>query len=313
MDGRGGCCIARYGGEYDMSQVDRIMLRFRPIAPKPVNGGGLASGGSTPENGDVYVKSGRGRGRGRGKRVRRCVKQACNNNNNNNNNISKRRRSSKGLGEEKTVVTLPLLPETPEPKGSERERKSSGDSATWLSFESFESNSSISSTTCRRSKVVGEEMSTMNNIQQRRPVRVVGSCVTVDCVTDTWVGGDGLGRTDVERRMNLERDTCPGFVSDGAGRVVWTNGAYRSMVGEQEERETMVWLVTKERAAKAVGVMSNYDTAAFSCRVRVQYSGCGGSSAGDWSSLTLPCDVWRMESGGFAWRLDVKAALCLGR
>ncbi|CAB4280543.1 unnamed protein product [Prunus armeniaca] len=309
MDGRGGCCIARYGGEYDMSQVDRIMLRFRPIAPKPVNGGGLASGGSTPENGDVYVKS--GRGRGRGKRVRRCVKQACNNNNNN--NISKRRRSSKGLGEEKTVVTLPLLPETPEPKGSERERKSSGDSATWLSFESFESNSSISSSTCRRSKVVGEEMSTMNNIQQRRPVRVVGSCVTVDCVTDTWVGGDGLGRTDVERRMNLERDTCPGFVSDGAGRVVWTNGAYRSMVGEQGERETMVWLVTKERAAKAVGVMSNYDTAAFSCRVRVQYSGCGGSSAGDWSSLTLPCDVWRMESGGFAWRLDVKAALCLGR
>ncbi|XP_008239623.1 PREDICTED: uncharacterized protein LOC103338217 [Prunus mume] len=276
MDGRGGCCIARYGGEYDMSQVDRIMLRFRPIAPKPVNGGGLDS-------------------------------------DNNNNNISKRRRSSKGLGEEKTVVTLPLLPETPEPKGSERERKSSGYSATWLSFESFESNSSTSSTTCRRSKVVGEEMSTMNNMQQRRPVRVVGSCVTVDCVTDTWVGGDGLGRTDVERRMNLERDTCPGFVSDGAGRVVWTNGAYRSMVGEQEERETMVWLVTNERAAKAVGVMSNYDTAAFSCRVRVQYSGCGGSSAGDWSSLTLPCDVWRMESGGFAWRLDVKAALCLGR
>ncbi|VVA21772.1 PREDICTED: unnamed product [Prunus dulcis] len=156
-------------------------------------------------------------------------------------------------------------------------------------------------------------MSTMNNMQQRRPVRVMGSCVTVDCVTDTWVGGNGLGRTDVERRMNLERDTCPGFVSDGTGRAVWTNGAYRSMVGEQEERETMVWLVTKERAAKAVGVMSNYDTAAFSCRVRVQYSGCGGSSARDWSSLTLPCDVWRMESGGFAWRLDVKAALCLGR
>nr|GMC97379.1 uncharacterized protein LOC109158085 [Ipomoea batatas] len=30
-------------------------------------------------------------------------------------------------------------------------------------------------------------------------------------------------------------------------------------------------------------------------------------------SKTMPCDVWKMEFGGLAWRLDAKAALCLGR
>ncbi|CAN6718155.1 unnamed protein product [Malus baccata var. baccata] len=298
MDGRGGCCIARYGygggGEYGISKVDRIMLKFRPIAPKPVDGGG-----STPDKGDLYVKSGRGRGK-RSRSVKSGRKAVVDPNDKNKN---KRRRSSQAE-EEKTVVTLPLLPETPEPKESseERERNSylshSGySSTTWMSFDNNNS-SSTTSPTSRISKVVA--------------AKVVGkSCVTVDCVTDTWVEGEGLGCTDGERRMNLERDTCPGFISDGTGRVVWTNGAYRSMVG-QREGEMMVWLVMKEKAARAVGVMSNY-TAAFTCRVTVQYSGCGGgTSAGDWSSLTLPCDVWRMLGGGFAWRLDVKAALCLG-
>ncbi|KAK7858074.1 hypothetical protein CFP56_014543 [Quercus suber] len=39
------------------------------------------------------------------------------------------------------------------------------------------------------------------------------------------------------------------------------------------------------------------------------YDTCGKER----SSITLPCDVWRMDGGGFAWRLDVKAALSLGR
>ncbi|CBI15623.3 unnamed protein product, partial [Vitis vinifera] len=45
MDAKGGCCIARYaGGAYDMSKVDRIMLRFRPIAPKPTSAGSVSGG-----------------------------------------------------------------------------------------------------------------------------------------------------------------------------------------------------------------------------------------------------------------------------
>ena len=49
---------------------------------------------------------------------------------------------------------------------------------------------------------------------------------------------------------------------------------------------------------------------AFTCRVRVVQCDTLGKER---SSLTLPCDVGIMDGGGFAWRLDVKAALCLGR
>jgi len=41
------------------------------------------------------------------------------------------------------------------------------------------------------------------------------SCVTVECVTNTWVEGEWLGSTDEERRVRLNRDTCPGFISEG--------------------------------------------------------------------------------------------------
>ncbi|XP_050377624.1 uncharacterized protein LOC126794874 [Argentina anserina] len=274
MDRRGGCCIARYGGGggvfYDTSKVDRIMLRFRPIAPKPV--GGSVSGGSTPEISEKCR-----RGKKRYVREKRC-------------NIKKRKGCSppedKKGGVTGGVTTLSLLPESPEPKDSSEERSS----ATWLNFESFPGNTS-------------EEYKVGMSMPAVRPVRVVGSFVTVDCVTDTWVDGGGLGFTDEERRMCLEMDTCPGFLSDGFGRVVWTNGAYRSMVAGQENEtdEVTVCLVVKETASVAAVALAY---PAFSCRVRVQYT-CG--------SLTLPCDVWRMEGGGFAWRLDVKAALCLGR
>ncbi|KAM5571729.1 hypothetical protein ABKV19_012026 [Rosa sericea] len=267
MDGRGGCCIARYGGGggvYDTSKVDRIMLRFRPIAPKPV--GGSVSGGSTPENSENCR-----RGKRRYVRDKRC-------------NNRKRKASSPPDKKKGAVTTLSLLPESPEPKHSPEERSS----ATWLSFESFPGNTSP------EYKVV--------NMPALRPVRVVESYVTVDCVTDTWVEGGGLGFTDEERRMSLETDTCPGFLSDGYGRVVWTNGAYRSMVGQENETdEVTVCLVVKETASVTAVALAH---PAFTCRVRVQYT-CG--------SITLPCDVWRMEGGGFAWRLDVKAALCLGR
>jgi hypothetical protein len=81
-------------------------------------------------------------------------------------------------------------------------------------------------------------------------------------------------------------DTCPGFISDGYGRVTWINGAYREMMGEG-----VVALVMKVNG------------------VRVVQFACG--SGRERNSLTVPCDVWRMDCGGFAWRLDVKAALSL--
>lgn len=303
MDGRGGCCIARYagGGAYDMSKVDRIMLRFRPIAPKPVSTGSL-SGGSTPEISDHSVKSGRGK--------RKYVKD--NNNNATNTrrcNSKKRKASPDGKRDEtavETVVTLPLLPETPEPKDfSARVSPEARDPPMWLSFDSFSGNNNNDDNTNQVDfGACGSSDRTILTMPQ--PVRLLGSCVTVECVTDMWMDGNGLGCTDEERKANLGKDTCPGFISDGFGRVTWTNGAYRMMVaGNGEELgDEMVWLVMKEKVPVAITL--KYP--AFTCRVRLQYT-----YGKEKNSLTLPCDVWRMDGGGFAWRLDVKAALCLGR
>ncbi|XP_010026721.2 uncharacterized protein LOC104417097 [Eucalyptus grandis] len=330
MDGRGGCCIARYapgggggggggGGPYDMSKVDRIMLRFRPIAPKPACGGSSSSGGSSPEGKDTRVRPGRGRRRkARSGNDAATAKRSC--------------RKRRACGKEKAgdaspprqKVTLPLLPEMPERRvggdlgnvkaglvqaadysrraadpgfcrdKAEREMR---DVPKWLSFDDNAPNPASGGH-------FGATIAAAAPLLQ--PWGRPSPCVTVECVTDTLVDGKALGRTDGERRRNLERDTCPGFTSDGLGRVTWTNGALRKMVGRQEEEEDCgVWLAVREEVGARVGRMM---CGAFSCRVRMEYT-----RGRERRAVTLPCDVWRMDGGGFAWRLDVEAALRLGR
>ncbi|XP_020217427.1 uncharacterized protein LOC109800914 [Cajanus cajan] len=270
MDGRGGCCIARY-----VPGVDKIMLRFRPIAPKPV-AGPTASDASSSESGDAFLKSTTPK--------RKYVRD---------NNKRGTRRRKNNVNTSTPVVTLPLLPETPDPKVSpardlsrpaadeEGKKKLNMKVAVWPGLE-------------KRSMTM----------TKAEPYGAMGgrcSCVTVECVTETWVEGEWLGSTDEERRAKLSRDTCPGFISDGYGRVTWTNEAYGEMMkGEGEgQGQGRVLLVMKVSAVVA--------HPSFTCRVRVVQYTCGRER----SSLTVPCDVWRMDSGGFAWRLDVKTALSL--
>ncbi len=304
MDGRGGCCIARYGtGEvYDMSKMNRIMLRFRPIAPKPV------TGVSTPEKAEVYVKSS-GKGKRRYVRDNNSSNSSGSSSNGNDSSVQNKRcyRKRKASPEDKLVMkTLPLLPETPDRRDSPAreslsppvERKEGKfNMPMWLSFVGNKNNNDNTSKSSDRTVLMAAE----------------GSCVIVECVTDTWMVDGQLGSTDEERRRSLERDSCPGFISDGLGRVMWINGAYRRMMmvedhDEDQDHEVVVWLMMKEERLREKVRTLTYP--AFTCRVRlVQYDTCGKER----SSLTLPCDVWRMDGGGFAWRLDVKAALCLGR
>ncbi|XWS47837.1 hypothetical protein CRYUN_Cryun13aG0019300 [Craigia yunnanensis] len=277
MEGRGGCCIARYAaaGVYDMSKMDRIMLRFRPIAPKPATGGSVSPQGKS----EVLSKSGRGKRRHSKESDAKSNTKRCN---------RKRR-----LWSEEKIVTLPLLPQTPDCKDSILNDKK-GEVVQkmmplCLSFGQADDK--------KEGFLDGGRSADSADVKAPQAVRVVGSCVTVESVTDTWVSGDVLGNTDEERKVNLGRDTCPGFISDRLGRVTWTNGAYKEMVGG----EMMVRLVMKERLP-----IITYPV--FTCRVRVQYA-----YGKERSYLTLPCDVWRMDGGGFAWRLDINAALCLGR
>ncbi|KAJ0231304.1 hypothetical protein HA466_0299700 [Hirschfeldia incana] len=295
MDGRGGCCIARYGGyggRYGLSKADRIMLRFRPIAPKPASDGrgaslGAGKYGSTTNSGgssDAPAKSGRGK--------RKCQKESSGGNPRRCN----RRKISNVPDGGVAAVTLSLLPETPDERAfpdlnvspAENDQKRNG--PLWLSFSGGDGGMPTPYKT--------------TEISPRRTV-VVSSCVTVERVTDAWIDGHGLGRTDEEKKMSLVRDPCPGFISDGVGRVTWTNEAYRKMAKEgapgmsYDHFHVNVRLVMKERP------MLTYS--AFTCRVRLQYT-CRDCERG---SVTVPCDVWRMDGGGFAWKLDVKAALCL--
>lgn len=317
MDGRGGCCIARYasGTSYDMSKMDRIMLRFRPIAPKPVLNG-KDSVTSTAESSDVYVKTGRGK--------RRYARNNSNTTTDSNSgsrtkksNTGRKRKSPSSSSTEdndKTVVsggsfsrgdpvalTLPLLPETPEEKngspvikgssisggtgGVDRKVDRKNSLPMWLSFG-------------KEDKV---KQVTSHARSVYMPVRsVVSTWVRVECITEAWVDLCSLGRTDEEKLINLEKDTCPGFLSDGFNRVHWTNKAYRDITAV-EGGDVVVWLVIKE------GTELPVRSPAFTCSVRLVTSGK------EKNSPTLPCDVWRLDCGGFAWRLDTKAALSLGR
>ncbi|XAR50305.1 hypothetical protein NMG60_11004592 [Bertholletia excelsa] len=293
MDAKGGCCIARYAGAgaYDMSRVDRILLRFRPIAPKPASSGS-ASGGSAPDKSDVSFRSGRGKRRYNSSN-KRCGSRKRKSSSEETDSVHKT--SSGESVSPDPVVTLPLLPEIPDRKASPAGEspthitKQAQNKPIWLDFSK---NNNHDFTHAGHVSPGLDQTVVMLPQGQRQ----LGCVVTVECVTDTWVEGYELGRTDGEMVGNLMRDACPAFVSDGLDRVRWSNAAFREMVGAGQGEEVGVWLVVKEALAFAC--------LAFTCRVRMEFNG---------RSLTAPCDVWKMDGGGFAWRLDVKAALSLGR
>ncbi|XP_021715001.1 putative uncharacterized protein DDB_G0283051 [Chenopodium quinoa] len=141
-DGGGGeCCIARWGGgghvaangSYNKtSKMDMIMLKFRPIAPKPVSGTTPASeGGSGSSGSGRHAKAG-GRGRRKtGSNNKDYSNNSSSNNNRCNNNSSNNRRKRKSSSpdrkndleniisynyqDQKSDLTLlPLFPEAPD-------------------------------------------------------------------------------------------------------------------------------------------------------------------------------------------------------
>ncbi|CAI9754665.1 unnamed protein product [Fraxinus pennsylvanica] len=300
MNGRDGCCIARHDAgsvsAYNMSKMDRIMQRFRPIAPKPAAAIGSFSSGcgnksAVPENAGLSVKVEIGK-RPCEKYSASSVKKKCTGRkrkaSSEDSELNGRTASNESISGD-TAVTLLLLPETPDVKESSKREPQS--SPLCLSFGNEE-------------KHVGHDMEDLPLAVVPQAVlrqSVVGSWVKVECITVAWEHCDvyGLGHTDEERMMNLYLDTCPGFVSDGLNRVKWTNLAYKQMVqGDAAASAAEVWLVINKGVALPVGWPS------FTCWLTVVKSPT--------TSLTVPCDVWRMECGGFAWRLDAKAALSLG-
>ncbi|KAG5028484.1 hypothetical protein AAZX31_05G071500 [Glycine max] len=292
------------------TNVNRIMLRFRPIAPKPVAGSSAVSratgagDGSQSSHVSVLGK----RPKRKYVRIRRNGGYVRKNNGNSN------RKSNCNCNDESSdvaVVTLQLMPEKDAPEG---DVTLAGDS--WcknvdldLTVEKIQI---VENRSVPPPRLVVEEGEGAKGSDLVPAAKAAESWVTVESVTGTCMGeGEGgrglLSCTDEERVKSLETDTCPGFVCDGSLRVRWVNDAYKRMVLEGrkgEGEDIMVWLKVKDSACAAWWC---YSHPAFTCGVRLQYTW-----RNEKCTKMVPCDVWRLDCGGFAWRLDVKAALSLG-
>uniref|UniRef100_A0A1J3J9Q4 DUF7950 domain-containing protein n=1 Tax=Noccaea caerulescens TaxID=107243 RepID=A0A1J3J9Q4_NOCCA len=266
----------RYAGQaQDKVSVDALMLRYRPIAPKPTSGQPCAAGDNNNSNISY----------GMSKRTKRKYVRASKNNKT---TCRGKCRSDLSDDREQTgVVTLQLLPEK-------------SDLSAPLDQDSLDPTINM---------IIGEKTLETNTwaMFNGGVTPEVEMWVTVESITgvcDGSTSSDAVKCTDVEMVDNLGKDTCPAFVSDVSNRVVWVNEAYRRTVSGEESSSSpnvVVWLVAEE---STVAMYCNYR--AFTCRVRMQYT---------WQDTkytkTVPCDVWKMEFGGLAWRLDTTAALTL--
>ncbi|XP_076907060.1 uncharacterized protein LOC143563400 [Bidens hawaiensis] len=309
MDGRGGGCVTRYStgggfgeicyGSYGMSKVERIMLKYRPIAPKPM-AAGSGSSCSTVEQSDASGKTRR--------RKRKYVRVNIKKKDMGTNSVSKKRKVSVSSGESSGVVTLSLMPETPD-------RKENSSNSCQTSSPSETRDLVSPAVNCKRLSPtspillsfnkIGDSQVTTSLSPPQSQKTIVTSFVTVECVTEAWVNSDRLGVTDQVQVMNMDTDTCPSFITNARDTVVWTNKAYRVMTAGKGADETTTVVVKKFNR-----VTMPESLPAFTCKVRVTW---GTERAMSPLTVTAPCDVWRMRCGGYAWRLDVTAALSLGR
>ncbi|KAL7094934.1 hypothetical protein ACP275_11G136000 [Erythranthe tilingii] len=261
--------------------IDRMMLRFRPIAPKPVDGEAIPGAAELDGGNGVGRRTKRKYVRVRGRQIKESARRK---------GAEAKQKSppeNSGVEEadspEKGVVTLQLLPE----RSESDENNNSSDKKVLQTWNAD----------LRDADGVNYELTA----DLRSAGSVNETWVIVESVTDKFAGV-GLGFSDKEKIYSLERDTCPGFISDWTNNVIWINDAYKKLVAAEEEEEKGfgVRLVVKEE-------IPNYYPS-FACRVRViQKRGKGQN----WNKI-VPCDVWRMEFSGFAWKLDVHTALGLG-
>ncbi|EOA17201.1 hypothetical protein CARUB_v10005474mg [Capsella rubella] len=251
------------------SSVNTLMLKYRPIAPKPTTTG-------QPFVGDTSTMR---------RTKRKYVRVSKNNKATCRSKINGFRSSSTDpeIGRE-DIVTLQLLPERSTPLSLDHNNNLDPTVETMVGDEITETDTWL--------KFNGGD-----DVLQRVPVE---TWVTVESLNGGSVS-HAVGLTDEEITDVLHKDTCPGFISDGSNRVVMVNEAYRRIVTGDGGfgREVIVWLVVDPTA-------TFYDYRTFTCKVRLEYT---------WRETkytkTVPCDVWKMEFGGFAWRLDTSAALTL--
>ncbi|KAL3526156.1 hypothetical protein ACH5RR_014528 [Cinchona calisaya] len=272
-----------------------MMVRFRPIAPKPIDGQAV------PCTEILQEKTNGKSAKRKYARIRRNKQYS---------NTKRKRRSNRispvvespTLTTEKSLVTLQLLP-----KGKSNEEEGlKNDEEVWINAEED---------TNEYQTYNDDFADSDEKVVMQRPSTIIESWVIVERVmTNTMcMKEDGIGLigfSDEDKINNLKIDSCPGFVSDSAGKVQWVNEAYKTFVCRQEDKEHQDYQPITELAVQVVAKEDQlpYSYPLFSCTVRFEYA-LGGRKS---SRIVVPCDVWRMEFGGFAWKLDIKASLSLG-
>ncbi|KAG0520669.1 hypothetical protein BDA96_08G093900 [Sorghum bicolor] len=331
MERKGGCCLApRYGAAGPAAaqqqagaswQMGRIMLKFRPIAPKPAAMAPVPA--PTPVvAGPSVGAAGRGKrkavcGAGGGRRGRKPKKAAavvtaapalaaaaaqdagdCKKDCEKEKSSSSRSSSSSGMTsvdssppppQHHLPTLLPLMPVTAvEDKGP------AAGAATEELPAPVPSQVAAAAT--------GSARPFAPRALRPGSAAWAASLVTVEEVTATWRDGEAPPSSAA-----CVADDAPAFVSDQWGRVTWRNAAFVRAVpaddgGDEVETQTPVAL---SGALPAWGTCSG-----FTCRVRWHSS---PRRVGSTSSVVAPCDVWRLDAGGsYLWRLDLQAALTLG-
>ncbi|KAK4760280.1 hypothetical protein SAY87_005173 [Trapa incisa] len=287
----------------DRRMIDRVMmLRFRPIAPKPADG--VHPAGVDQFGNKSLLFSGI---RTKRKYVR----------------VRSRNKNSKSSGQleraeppsEKAVVTLQLLPNKVDYEGESSESGGFGEhhlqqSAPSSSSVAVQSSILISpSLTTNSQPWLPDCMSLQFPDPMATTARRIESWITVESVsTGACPDALELGRSDEEKTERLGSSACPGLVSDLSNQVLCVNYGYLEMVRRgftgTNCDDQLVAVGLSVRAE--LGGLPRW-CGAFTCHVRVQ-----DTWQEERRSRVVPCDVWRMDCGGFAWRLDVKTALSLG-
>lgn len=150
-----------------------------------------------------------------------------------------------------------------------------------------------------------------------QPVRAVGSTITVQAIVTTDPHTAPLTEPFESVQERLDKADMPSVLTDLKFRVRWANTAYKRLVGQPK----CSWL------ASAVGVSADDDSppslrlagdvslvcdgsqlpadiAAFTCRVRIQWS-----HEGEHSAMSVPSEVVRLDDaivgGLYVWGFDV--------
>ncbi|KAK4754684.1 hypothetical protein SAY87_002788 [Trapa incisa] len=284
--------------------IDRVMMmRCWPIAPKPAEGYPPADVDRFRNKSFLFS----------GIRTKRKYVRVRSRNKNRKSNGQLERSEPPT---EKAAVTLQLFPdkanyltESSQSSRAPLQQSASSSSAAAVQSSIHISPSSNPSLTPKPQPWLPNCMSLHLTDPTTTTARRIESWITVEIIsTCACPYALQLGRSDEEKAGRLGSSACPGLVFDLSNQVLWINIGYLEMVrrgfGATDDR------AESAEMAVAVGLSVRVEVGglprwceAFTCRVRVRE---------ERRSRVVPCDVWRMDSGGFAWRLDVKAALSLG-